>query len=67
MRKKTVSWILVWTITICCAIPARAQTFVEDGYVLYEPDALPAAADGETPSDGLPVTVARAVPSAASA
>lgn len=57
MRKKTVSWILVWTLLICCAFPAQAQTFLEDGYVLYEPDALPAAADSETPADGLPVTV----------
>ena len=57
MRKKIVSWILVWTLLICCAFPAQAQTFLEDGYVLYEPDALPAAADSETPADGLPVTV----------
>ena len=57
MRKQIVIWILVLACVAACAVPARAETFLEDGYVLYEPDALPAAADAETPSDGLPVTV----------
>ena len=57
MRKQIVIWMLALACVAACALPAQAETFVEDGYVLEEADALPAAADGETPSDGLPVTV----------
>lgn len=57
MRKQFVTWMLVLACVIACAVPARAETFLEDGYVLQEPDVMPAAAESETPSDGLPVTV----------
>ena len=57
MRKQIVIWILVLACIVVCTAPVRAETFLEDGYELYEPDALPAASDGDTPSDGLPVTV----------
>lgn len=56
MRKRMMVLFLVVCMTIAWVLPAQALEFLEDGYVLYEPDALPAAAE-ETPSDGLPVTV----------
>ena len=56
MRKRIMTMVLAICMTILCVVPAQSQTFVEDGYVLYEPDVLPAAAE-ETPADGLPVTV----------
>ena len=56
MRKRIITLLLTACMIFTCVLPAQAQEFLEDGYVLYEPDALPAAAE-ETPSDGLPVTV----------
>lgn len=57
MRKKIAAWMLVLLCAAVCAQPVQALQFIEDGYVLEEPDALPAASDSAAPSDGLPVTV----------
>ena len=57
MKKQIVAWVLTCILVIACAGSVQAQTFLEDGYVLYEPEALPAASDSETPSGDLPVTV----------
>ena len=56
MRKRIITLLLAACMIITCVLPVQGIEFLEDGYVLYEPDALPAAAE-ETPSDGLPVTV----------
>lgn len=56
MRKRIMTAFLAVCMTILCCVPAQTMEFLEDGYVLYEPDVTPAAAE-ETPSDGLPVTV----------
>ena len=57
MSKQVVMWIMLIVCIIWCGMPVQAQTHYEDGFALYEPDVLPAAAEDAVPSGELPVTV----------
>ena len=55
MRKRILTAALAFVLFWLCAAQTEAAQFMEDGYMLYEPDEVPTAE--EAPTDGLPVTV----------
>ena len=57
MYKKILSALMAVLCIFYCGVTADALVLYEDGYQLYEPDAVDADLDVFKPADGLPVTI----------